>query len=318
MPADGITTARAGRDETCAQRAWTATVHGDRRARSNAAAYRIRTDAARASSHASHGIGEVRYLVRGAGWPLVLLHAFPLSADMWRAQLERGAEGWRCIAPDLRGFGGSAGDAAGSPPLTMDDYAGDVEGLLNALEIDRAVDRRPFDGRLRDVRAASAGRRNGSAGSCWPTRGRAPTRRRARAGPQSARSSWSSRDGASGRRGSDAAEAARRNDAAGTAGRGREARRLIDAEQRRGHRRRHPRTDAAGRTRRRTSRTFPRRAGHRRRRGRGDAAPRQRAAAAIDRAFTPGRACHGAGHLSNLEAPEDFSRALNDFLSSNL
>jgi pimeloyl-ACP methyl ester carboxylesterase len=81
----------------------------------------------------------VRYLVGGAGWPLVLLHAFPLSADMWRPQLDDPPEGWRCIAPDLRGFGGSAGDAAGSPPVTMDDYAADVEGLLNELEIERAV-----------------------------------------------------------------------------------------------------------------------------------------------------------------------------------
>ena len=82
---------------------------------------------------------KTRYLVAGAGWPLVLLHAFPVSAEMWRAQLEEPPEGWRCIAPDLRGFGGSDGDAAGSPPPTMDDYAADVEGLLNELEIDRAV-----------------------------------------------------------------------------------------------------------------------------------------------------------------------------------
>ena len=81
---------------------------------------------------------KIRYLVAGAGWPLVLLHAFPLSADMWRPQLADPPEGWQCIAPDLRGFGGSAGDV-GDPPPTMDDYAADVEGLLNELEIDRAV-----------------------------------------------------------------------------------------------------------------------------------------------------------------------------------
>ena len=81
----------------------------------------------------------VRYLVGGAGWPLVLLHAFPLSADMWRPQLDDPPDGWQFIAPDLRGFGGSAGDGPGGPPPTMEDYAGDVEGLLNELEIDRAV-----------------------------------------------------------------------------------------------------------------------------------------------------------------------------------
>ena len=46
-----------------------------------------------------------RYLEAGAGWPLLLIHAFPLNADMWRPQLERVPVGWRFIAPDLRGFG---------------------------------------------------------------------------------------------------------------------------------------------------------------------------------------------------------------------
>jgi pimeloyl-ACP methyl ester carboxylesterase len=89
--------------------------------------------------HATVSGRKVRYLVAGAGWPLVLLHAFPLNADMWRPQLADPPEGWRFIAPDLRGFGDSAGDAGGSAPPTMDDYAADVEGLLNELEIERSV-----------------------------------------------------------------------------------------------------------------------------------------------------------------------------------
>src|SRR3954452_2942638 len=52
-----------------------------------------------------------RYLEAGAGWPLILLHAFPLNADMWRPQLERVPAGWRMIAPDLRGFGTAAESA---------------------------------------------------------------------------------------------------------------------------------------------------------------------------------------------------------------
>src|SRR5687767_14345624 len=48
----------------------------------------------------------VRVLEAGAGWPVVLLHAFPLNADMWRPQLEAVPDGWRLIAPDLPGFGG--------------------------------------------------------------------------------------------------------------------------------------------------------------------------------------------------------------------
>ena len=81
--------------------------------------------------------GTTRYLEAGAGWPVVLIHAFPLSADMWRSQLERVPDGWRFIAPDLRGFGPGA-EAPAAPP-TMDDYAADVGSLLDALEIERGV-----------------------------------------------------------------------------------------------------------------------------------------------------------------------------------
>jgi 3-oxoadipate enol-lactonase len=80
--------------------------------------------------------GTFRCLEAGAGWPVLLLHAFPLTADMWRPQLERGAQGWRYLAPDVRGFGGSP---SGSLRPTMDDYAADVEAVLDALEIETAA-----------------------------------------------------------------------------------------------------------------------------------------------------------------------------------
>lgn len=74
-----------------------------------------------------------RYLESGSGRPLVFIHAFPLNAEMWRPQLERVPHGWRSLAPDLRGFGGTG--TGGSPALTMADHAGDVLGFLDALEI---------------------------------------------------------------------------------------------------------------------------------------------------------------------------------------
>lgn len=77
-----------------------------------------------------------RYLEAGSGWPLILLHAFPLNADLWRPQLERVARGWRFLAPDLRGFGPGAVPPASS---SMEAIAADVVAFMDALEIDRAV-----------------------------------------------------------------------------------------------------------------------------------------------------------------------------------
>ena len=52
----------------------------------------------------------------------ILIHAFPLNADMWAPQLDAVPAGWRYLAPDLRGFGRSdPGDLNGSP--SIDDYA---------------------------------------------------------------------------------------------------------------------------------------------------------------------------------------------------
>ena len=73
----------------------------------------------------------------GAGRTLVLLHAFPLNAAMWQDQIDHVPDGWRFIAPDLRGFGAMPTDDAQA--VTIDDYAGDVLGLLDALAIEKAV-----------------------------------------------------------------------------------------------------------------------------------------------------------------------------------
>lgn len=102
--------------------------------------------------------GAMSWIEAGAGWPLVLLHAFPLEAGSWRPQLERVPDGWRFIAPDLRGFGrslppkvlppqgGSYKNERESwlPPLggrnlTIDDYAADVFCLMDSLKLDDAV-----------------------------------------------------------------------------------------------------------------------------------------------------------------------------------
>lgn len=71
----------------------------------------------------------VRYLEAGAGWPVLLLHAFPVNADLWRPQLERAPDGWRVIAPDM----------TPAPGETIERMASDVLRLADHLEIERAV-----------------------------------------------------------------------------------------------------------------------------------------------------------------------------------
>ena len=76
----------------------------------------------------------IRYLESGIGRPIVLLHAFPLAADMWRAQLDAVPKGCRMIAPDLRGFGGSSIERL---EIGMDDYAADIVRLMDSLLIEK-------------------------------------------------------------------------------------------------------------------------------------------------------------------------------------
>jgi len=67
---------------------------------------------------------------------LVLIHGFPLNARSWETQLPLADQGWRVLAPQLRGFDGTPGD----PPVdTVDDYAGDIIDLLDGLHIEDAV-----------------------------------------------------------------------------------------------------------------------------------------------------------------------------------
>jgi 3-oxoadipate enol-lactonase len=67
---------------------------------------------------------------------LLLIHAFPVNARMWERQLPLAQRGWRVIAPQLRGFGS---DAADPPAASIDDYAGDLIDLLDALHVPDVV-----------------------------------------------------------------------------------------------------------------------------------------------------------------------------------
>ncbi len=75
----------------------------------------------------------------GRGEPVIFLHGFPELAFSWRFQLPAvAAAGYRAIAVDQRGYGRS------SVPPAVEDYGideliGDILGLLDALNLDRAV-----------------------------------------------------------------------------------------------------------------------------------------------------------------------------------
>lgn len=73
----------------------------------------------------------------GEGFPVVLLHAFPLSRKMWSPQIEAVTkENFRLILPDLRGFGETASFADIN---SMEDMASDIAEMLDYLEIERAI-----------------------------------------------------------------------------------------------------------------------------------------------------------------------------------
>lgn len=71
----------------------------------------------------------------GTGTPLLFLHGWPHSRQLWAGQMGGLAHHARCIAPDLRGFGASSV----SGPYSMDQYADDVAAFLASLKIDGAV-----------------------------------------------------------------------------------------------------------------------------------------------------------------------------------
>ncbi len=73
------------------------------------------------------------------GLPLLLLHGWPELARSWANQFAPLAEaGFRVIAPDMRGFGGSS--APKDPSLYgIDTILADMTGLLDALGIKKAV-----------------------------------------------------------------------------------------------------------------------------------------------------------------------------------
>src|SRR5271155_3622006 len=74
----------------------------------------------------------------GSGKPVLLLHGWPDSAYLWRNQIPFLVKnGFRLIAPDLRGLGRSD-RPEGVAAYAVQNSVSDVVGILDALGIDTA------------------------------------------------------------------------------------------------------------------------------------------------------------------------------------
>jgi len=75
---------------------------------------------------------EVMQRGREKGYALVFLHYFGGSSRSWSAVVDRLQAEYRCIAPDLRGFGQSDAPDTG---YALSDYADDVAHLICRLDL---------------------------------------------------------------------------------------------------------------------------------------------------------------------------------------
>jgi pimeloyl-ACP methyl ester carboxylesterase len=76
------------------------------------------------------------YEVRGSGPPVLFLHAFPLDKSMWEAQARALASTHTVVRFDARGFGGTP---PGDGLLTMERIADDAAALLDHLSLSRVA-----------------------------------------------------------------------------------------------------------------------------------------------------------------------------------
>lgn len=84
-------------------------------------------------SNASASPVSLFYSDYGTGKPVVFIHGWPLSHEMWEYQLnELPKHGYRCIAYDRRGFGKSTKPWSGYDYTTL---AGDLKAVLDELNL---------------------------------------------------------------------------------------------------------------------------------------------------------------------------------------
>lgn len=73
--------------------------------------------------------------IQGDGPAILFIHGYPLDHTIWQHQVAH-LDGWRRIAPDLRGMGKSDAPEGG---YSMATYSADLAALLDALGVDQVV-----------------------------------------------------------------------------------------------------------------------------------------------------------------------------------
>lgn len=81
---------------------------------------------------------DIYYRRAGEGTPMVLIHGYPLSSELYAENIDALSQNYQVIALDLRGYGQSEapGDA---PEATIETYAEDVLAVMDELGIEQAL-----------------------------------------------------------------------------------------------------------------------------------------------------------------------------------
>lgn len=84
-----------------------------------------------------HGIG-IEYAVEGprTGLPVIFVHGFPFSKEMWKPQVEAFKKEYYVITYDVRGHGASD---VGDGQYSVEYFVDELIGLLDHLKISKAV-----------------------------------------------------------------------------------------------------------------------------------------------------------------------------------
>ncbi|VVC76196.1 AB hydrolase superfamily protein YdjP [Aquicella siphonis] len=80
---------------------------------------------------------EISYSTAGQGTPLILVHAFPADSRLWAPQIDGLKSSFRIITPDLQGFG--HGKPAQGEAVTMSEHAQHIKKIMDELHIKKAI-----------------------------------------------------------------------------------------------------------------------------------------------------------------------------------